>query len=67
LERLTRSKHSSLLRKFVTYGLKKFYNNGSWFAIPFSLATTMGLAYIGMSSAQGYPLLNDEDISKGKI
>jgi hypothetical protein len=27
----------------------------------------MGLAYIGMSSAQGYPLLNDEDISKGKI
>jgi hypothetical protein len=38
----------------------------TWFAIPFSLATTMGLAYVGMSSAQGYPLLNDEDISKGR-
>merc|ERR1711963_616268 len=36
-----------------------------WFAIPFSLATTMGLAYLGMSSAQGAPLLTDEDISAG--
>jgi len=26
LERLARSKHSSLLQKFVTYGRKKFYN-----------------------------------------
>ena len=37
----------------------------TWFAIPFSLATTMGLAYVGLSSAQGYPLLTDEDVSKG--
>jgi hypothetical protein len=26
LERLDRDKHSSLLRKFVSYGQKKFYN-----------------------------------------
>ena len=37
----------------------------TWFAIPFSLATTMGLAYLGMSSAQGAPLLTDEDINAG--
>lgn len=37
-----------------------------WFAIPFSLATTMGLAYLGLSSAQGAPLLSDEDVAKGK-
>merc|ERR1712130_675814 len=36
-----------------------------WFAIPFGLATTMGLAYLGLSSAQGSPLLSDEDIMKG--
>ncbi len=29
LERLARDKHSSLLRKGVTYGRKKFYNIGS--------------------------------------
>jgi hypothetical protein len=28
LERLVRDKHSSLLRKFVNYGQKKFYNIG---------------------------------------
>merc|ERR1712045_857398 len=28
-----------------------------WFAIPFTLATTMGLAYLGLSSAQGAPML----------
>ena len=37
----------------------------TWFAIPFSLATTMGLAYLGMSSAQGAPLLTDHDVSSG--
>merc|ERR1711988_1447342 len=37
----------------------------TWFAIPFSLATTMGLAYLGLSSAQGAPLLTDQDISAG--
>jgi len=36
-----------------------------WFAIPFTLATTMGLAYLGLSSAQGAPMLTDEDVSKG--
>merc|ERR1719273_971075 len=36
-----------------------------WFAIPFTLASTMGLAYLGMSSAQGAPLLTDEDVASG--
>jgi len=36
-----------------------------WFAIPFTLATTMGLAYLGLSSAQGAPMLTDDDVSKG--
>ncbi len=44
---------------FITGGL-------TWFAIPFSLATTMGLAYLGLSSAQGAPMLTDEDVSKGE-
>lgn len=44
---------------FITGGLV-------WFAIPFSLATTMGLAYLGMSSAQGSPLLSEKDVSAGK-
>merc|ERR1712088_713494 len=43
---------------FITGGLV-------WFAIPFTLATTMGLAYLGLSSAQGAPLLTDEDVSSG--
>ncbi len=30
LERLALDKHSSLLRKFVNYGRKKFYNIGPW-------------------------------------
>jgi len=36
-----------------------------WFAIPFTLATTMGLAYLGLSSAQGSPMLTEEDVMKG--
>merc|ERR1712038_1022141 len=36
-----------------------------WFAIPFTLATTMGLAYLGLSSAQGAPLLSEADVSSG--
>jgi len=36
-----------------------------WFAIPFTLATTMGLAYLGLSSAQGVPMLSDEDVARG--
>ena len=37
-----------------------------WFAIPFTLATTMGLAYLGLSSAQGAPMLTEEDVAKGE-
>jgi Na+/proline symporter len=37
----------------------------TWFAIPFTLATTMGLAYLGLSSAQGFPMLTDEDVNRG--
>ena len=48
-------------------GVWGFISGGlTWFAIPFSLATTMGLAYLGLSSAQGAPLLSDEDVAKGK-
>ena len=47
-------------------GVWGFISGGlTWFAIPFTLATTMGMAYIGMSSAQGAPLLSEEDIGKG--
>jgi len=47
-------------------GVWGFISGGlTWFAIPFTLATTMGLAYLGMSSAQGSPLLTDEDVMKG--
>eukprot|EP00092_Neocalanus_flemingeri_P014309 GFUD01015430.1.p1 GENE.GFUD01015430.1~~GFUD01015430.1.p1 ORF type:complete len:637 (+),score=121.39 GFUD01015430.1:1718-3628(+) len=47
-------------------GVWGFISGGlTWFAIPFTLATTMGLAYIGLSSAQGSPLLTEEDIMKG--
>ena len=49
-------------------GVWGFISGGlTWFAIPFSLATTMGLAYLGLSSAQGAPLLSDEDVAKGKL
>ena len=37
-----------------------------WFAIPFTLATTMGLAYLGLSSAQGAPMLTEDDVMKGE-
>jgi len=33
LERLARDKHSSLLRKFVIYGQKKFENIGFWLVL----------------------------------
>ncbi|XP_076358108.1 uncharacterized protein LOC143250870 [Tachypleus tridentatus] len=39
----------------------------TWFAIPFSLATTLGLAYIALSSSQGQPLLEPEDVDKGLV
>jgi hypothetical protein len=33
LERLARDKHSRLLRTFVSYGCKKFFNIGPWFLL----------------------------------
>ena len=36
-----------------------------WFSIPFTLATTMGLSYVGLSSAQNASLLSDGDVSAG--
>ncbi|KAK6177025.1 hypothetical protein SNE40_015215 [Patella caerulea] len=39
----------------------------SWFAIPFSLATTMGLAYVALSARQGVPLLVDADVDAGLV
>merc|ERR1740128_757328 len=47
-------------------GVWGFISGGlTWFAIPFTLATTMGLAYLGLSSAQGAPMLTDEDVARG--
>ena len=57
--------HQKLTRPFQ--GVWGFIAGGlCWFAIPFGLATTMGLAYLGLSSAQGAPMLTDEDVMKGK-
>ncbi|XP_076358692.1 uncharacterized protein LOC143251173 isoform X2 [Tachypleus tridentatus] len=39
----------------------------TWFAIPFSLATTLGLSYLALSSAQGEPLLTPEDVDRGLV
>ena len=36
-----------------------------WFSIPFTLATTMGLSYVGLSSAQNASLLSESDVSAG--
>merc|ERR1712024_236195 len=45
-------------------GVWGFISGGlCWFAIPFGLATTMGLAYLGLSSAQGAPMLTDENVA----
>ena len=35
-----------------------------WFAVPFGLATTMSLAYHGLSSAQGTDILTKGEISR---
>ena len=52
---------------FFIQGVWGFIAGGlCWFAIPFGLATTMGLAYLGLSSAQGAPMLTDEDVMKGE-
>ncbi|KAF0301993.1 putative urea active transporter 1 [Amphibalanus amphitrite] len=39
----------------------------TWFAIPFCLATTLGLSYLAMSSAQGVAMLSDKDVAKGLV
>jgi len=47
-------------------GVWGFISGGlTWFAIPFTLATTMGLAYLGLSSAQGAPMLTDDEVASG--
>ncbi len=38
-----------------------------WFAVPFSFATTMGLAYLCLGAQQGTPLLTREDVAAGKF
>ncbi|CAH1778295.1 unnamed protein product [Owenia fusiformis] len=43
---------------FVAAGL-------TWFAIPFVMATTFGLAYIAIEEAQGEPLLSQTDVFRG--
>ena len=48
-------------------GVWGFLSGGlTWFAVPFTFATTMGLAYIALGAQQGHPLLTDIEIDKGK-
>jgi hypothetical protein len=42
LERPPKDKHSSLLRKFVNCGHKKFYNTATWFS--FGVKTKFGIS-----------------------
>ena len=37
-----------------------------WFAVPFTFATTMGLAYIALGTKNGGPLLSDSMVNQGK-
>ncbi len=47
-------------------GVWGFLSGGMvWFAVPFTFATTMGLAYIALSAQEGGALLNDADVSAG--
>ncbi|KAF0290949.1 Urea-proton symporter DUR3 [Amphibalanus amphitrite] len=51
-----------------SHGVWGFVLGGlTWFAIPFTLATTMGLAYVALSSAQAGPLLTDADVASGLV
>ncbi len=36
-----------------------------WFSVPFTFATTMGLAYIALSSSDGQPLLSPTEVNAG--
>ncbi|CAD5123308.1 DgyrCDS11664 [Dimorphilus gyrociliatus] len=38
-----------------------------WFAVPFTFATTMGLAYISMSVENGRPLLTESEVNDGLV
>ncbi|XP_041377330.1 urea-proton symporter DUR3-like [Gigantopelta aegis] len=38
-----------------------------WFAVPFSLATTMGLAYIALGTQQGLDLLSADQVDAGLV
>ncbi|XP_064598785.1 uncharacterized protein LOC135465474 [Liolophura sinensis] len=49
-------------------GVWGFLSGGiAWFAVPFSLATTMGLAYIALSTRQGSPLLTADQVDSGLV
>lgn len=37
-----------------------------WFAVPFTFATTMGLAYLALGANDGIPLLTDDDVNAGQ-
>ncbi|CAH1782806.1 unnamed protein product [Owenia fusiformis] len=39
----------------------------TWFAIPFTLATTMGLSYLALGTLRGAPLLSPADVDKGLV
>ncbi|CAL1534239.1 unnamed protein product [Lymnaea stagnalis] len=39
----------------------------AWFAIPFSLSTAMGLAYIALSAEQGADMLNAMEVDSGLV
>ncbi len=38
-----------------------------WFAVPFTFATSMGLAYLAFGQHEGQSLLSDEDVNSGKV
>ena len=49
-------------------GVWGFLTGGiTWFAVPFTFATTMGMAYIALGAEQGAPLLSDSDVNKGEL
>ena len=48
-------------------GIWGFLSGGLvWFAVPFTLATTMGLSYIALSAKEGKHLLSSDDVNAGK-
>ncbi|XP_066270073.1 uncharacterized protein [Branchiostoma lanceolatum] len=49
-------------------GVWGFISGGlTWFAIPFSMATTVGLAYVALGTVSGEALLSAEDVDKGLV